>query len=90
MQQISIRFYLLPGKCLQAYFLYLPGMPSTVVADMKYNVLDETLRVRFVSGLIYEYKKVPLEVFKAMKKAHSKGTFLNQHIKGNYDFKKIQ
>ena len=65
-------------------------MPSSVIAEMKYDPVQSTLRVQFVSGLIYEYQKVPLEVFQAMRKAFSKGTFLNQYIKGNYEFKKLR
>jgi len=64
-------------------------MPSTVIADMKYNEETCVLRIRFLSGLVYEYQKVPPEVYKEMRKAFSKGTFLNQHIKGNYAFKKV-
>ena len=65
-------------------------MPSSVISEMKYDPVQFTLRVQFVSGLIYEYQKVPLEVYQAMRKAFSKGTFLNQYIKGNYVFKKIR
>jgi hypothetical protein len=64
-------------------------MPSTVIADMNYNAGNSTLRIRFVSGLIYEYQKVPEKIFRAMQRAGSKGAFLNQYIKGNYDYKKI-
>lgn len=39
--------------------------------------------------MIYDYKNVPEKVYKAMKTASSKGTYLNQHIKGKYDYKKV-
>jgi hypothetical protein len=64
-------------------------MPSTVVANMDYSKETKTLRIRFVSGLVYEYKQVPEKIFRAMQRAGSKGTFLNQFIKGHYDFEKI-
>lgn len=64
-------------------------MPSSVIANMNYDQQTGTLRIRFVSGLVYEYKKVPEKIFRAMKSAGSKGTFLNQYIKGHYDFIKI-
>ncbi len=64
-------------------------MPSSVIAGMSYNVATSTLRVTFVSGRVYEYKKVPEHIYQDMKRSDSKGTYLNQHIKGNYDFKKI-
>jgi hypothetical protein len=42
-----------------------------------------------VSGMVYEYKDVPEEVFNAFKTSGSKGTYLNRHIKGHYAFKKV-
>jgi KTSC domain len=65
-------------------------MPSSVIANMMYEPGSSTLRVRFLSGAVYEYKKVPVTVYDAMKTAFSKGTFLNKYIKGNYPFKKIK
>ena len=64
-------------------------MPSSVVAKMIYDEVTETLRIVYVSGMVYDYKKVPLKVYEAMKASDSKGTFLNQEIKGNYAFEKI-
>ena len=64
-------------------------MPSTVIDTIDYFPEILTLRVRFNSGLIYDYKKVPPEVFKSLKIAGSKGRFLNFHIKGKFDFERI-
>jgi hypothetical protein len=64
-------------------------MPSSVVANMSYDADTSTLRIIFVSGTIYDYKNVPEEVYHAMKTSGSKGTYLNQHIKGNYEFEKV-
>jgi hypothetical protein len=65
-------------------------MPSTVIASMDYNPETSTLRVTFVSGMIYEYKDVPEEIYIAMKTSGAKGIYLNQHIKGKYPFEKIR
>ncbi|MBV9986545.1 MAG: KTSC domain-containing protein [Chitinophagaceae bacterium] len=65
-------------------------MPSSVIASMEYDTAGKNLRVRFVSGLIYEYLNVPAQVFASMKKAISKGSFLNRHIKGHYEFRKVE
>jgi hypothetical protein len=64
-------------------------MPSSVVAHIEYDSHLSTLRVIYVSGMIYEYKNVPAEVFTEMKNAFAKGVFLNKHIKGKYPFEKI-
>lgn len=57
---------------------------------MSYDPTSTTLRVIFVSGMVYEYQKVPESVYLAMKNAPSKGAYLNQHIKGDYAFRKIK
>ena len=65
-------------------------MPSTVISSLRYDPESTTLRVIFVSGKVYDYKNVPIEVYKQMKNAPSKGNYLNKHIKGNYDYKKLK
>lgn len=64
-------------------------MPSTVIRSFSHDPATNTLRVVFVSGIVYEYLNVPPEIYAQMKAAFSKGTFLNDEIKGNYTFKKI-
>lgn len=57
---------------------------------MIYNEETETLRIVYVSGMVYDYKNVPWEVYQAMKTSGSKGTFLNRFIKGNFEFEKVE
>ena len=64
-------------------------MPSTVIADMNYIPENKILRIRFISGLVYEYIDVPGKVYAAMKNAVSKGTYLNRYIKGHYSYRKV-
>ena len=54
-----------------------------------YKSESATLRVVFLSGMIYEYKNVPEEIYQQMRTASSKGKYLNEHIKGRYIFEKI-
>ena len=65
-------------------------MPSTVVSAMRYDPVSATLRIIFVSGMIYDYKNVPPAKYEAMKTAGSKGKYLNKYIKRYYPFKKIK
>lgn len=65
-------------------------MPSSVVAAIRYDAPTSTLRVVYVSGSVYDYKKVPEKVYIEMKAASSKGEFLNKQIKPNYKFEKIK
>lgn len=64
-------------------------MPSSVILHAIYNSYSATLRVTFVSGLIYEYKNVPEKIYNAMMTSGSKGIYFNRHIKGQYEFKKV-
>jgi hypothetical protein len=65
-------------------------MPSSVVAEIKYDTCSRTLRIIYVSGMMYDYKNVPEQIYTALKTAFSKGTFLNKYIKGRYEFEKIE
>ena len=65
-------------------------MPSSVVSTMSYDIATATLTITFVTGMVYNYKKVPEEVYNALKASGAKGIFLNQHIKGKYPFEKIK
>lgn len=65
-------------------------MPSSVVAAIRYDEKTSKLRVIFQSGNIYDYLKVPEKVYDEMRKASSKGEFLNKEIKPNYEFEKIR
>ena len=65
-------------------------MPSSVVANFKYNAATSVLRVFFISGRVYDYLRVPDGVYQDMKQSASKGAFLNLHIKGAYRFKKVK
>jgi hypothetical protein len=65
-------------------------MPSSVIQRIHYYPDKHTLRVVFVSGMVYDYKEVPESVYKQMKAATSKGEFLNREIKNKYAFEKIE
>jgi KTSC domain len=65
-------------------------MPFSVVAGMHYDQVSATLRIIFVLGMVYDYKNVPEKIYKAMKTSGSKGTYLNQYIRPNYEFEKVK
>lgn len=65
-------------------------MPSTVISSMDYDKHTSTLKITFVSGLVYEYKNVPEEIYEAMRTSGAKGIYFNENIKGRYDFEKMQ
>ena len=65
-------------------------MPSTVISNIHYNASTFILRITFVSGIIYDYKNVPEEIYLALITSGAKGFYLNQHIKNKYSFEKIK
>ena len=64
-------------------------MPSTAIADIKYDPRRERLNVTFLTGRIYEYVDVPPEVVASFQSAFSKGAFFNSYIRDRYDFREI-
>lgn len=65
-------------------------MPSTVIDTLAYDEHNSMLEIRFQSGSIYQYKNVPKTTYQAMRRAQSKGTFLNEYIKGKFDFERLK
>ncbi len=61
---------------------------SSQISMASYNEQTRALTVMFNSGSTYEYSDVPVEVWKAYQSAESVGKFLNQYIKGKFEYKK--
>jgi hypothetical protein len=64
-------------------------MPSTVISKFNYNAATETLQIKFISGMVYNYLKVPEQVYLDMKNSRAKGIYFNEHIKDSYKFEKV-
>jgi len=64
-------------------------MSSSVVVAIRYDPSSSTLRVTYVSGLVYDYRNVPETVYAEMKLATSKGAFFDDNIKGKYEFERV-
>ena len=67
----------------------LSVMPSNAVAEVSYDHARERLAVTFVTGQVYEYVDVAVEVAASFQSAFSKGTFFNTYIRDRYDFREI-
>lgn len=63
-------------------------MPSTLIRKMSYDEERRILTILFVpSGHHYEYEDVPPEVYAAMRRAFSKGSYFNAHIRDRYPYR---
>jgi hypothetical protein len=67
----------------------LVEIESSNLKSASYNTEDETLKVTFKSGIVYEYYKVPWEKFTKLRMAESQGRFFNLNIGRSYEYKKL-
>lgn len=65
-------------------------MPSSVIKYFSYDEVTKTLKIIFVTNMVYLYKNVPEKIYKTFKASGSKGRYFNSHIKDKFNFKKIE
>jgi hypothetical protein len=65
------------------------SVDSSLVDTFEYDHGNKTLKVTFVSGSEYSYKKVPESTFAKALRATSKGRFFNKHIRNKFAFKAL-
>jgi len=63
---------------------------SSNIDSIGYNAKNEILRVKFLTGAIYDYLKVSLSEYTNLIGASSVGRYINESIKPNYGTVKIQ
>ena len=63
---------------------------SSNVKAIGYETTTNTLVVEYLSGLKYEYSNVPVNVFDELLNSVSKGKYMNQTIKGQYEGRRVQ
>jgi len=65
-------------------------MPSTVINHFSYDEESGSLKITFVTGMVYKYMKVPKKIFEMLKAAGSKGRYFNHYVKDKYPFEKVE
>jgi len=65
-------------------------MPSSVINHFSYDIESGTLKIAFVSGMIYQYRKVPQQIYDMFKASGSKGRYFNHFIRGKFKYKKLK
>ena len=65
-------------------------MPSSVIKHFSYDTVAKTLKVIFVTDMVYLYKNVPEKIYKMLKASGSKGRYFNSNIKDKFKFKKLE
>jgi hypothetical protein len=54
-----------------------------------YDDATGILRIRFVTGRLYDYLDVPREDWAGLQAASSKGRYFNFHIRGRYRYRRL-
>jgi len=62
---------------------------SSNIATAGYDAESLVMEVEFQNGNIYQYMGVPEEAYMGFKQADSCGRFLNEYIKGKFEFQKM-
>lgn len=62
----------------------MTNVVSSTVKAIGYSHNDETLRVEYLNGSVYDYPGVPNNIFVGLAVAQSIGSYINAHIKPNY------
>jgi lysyl-tRNA synthetase class 2 len=62
---------------------------SSMVKSYTYNPDDETLEVTFTNKASYRYSEVEQKTADALVEAESKGTFINEEVKGSHPYEKL-
>lgn len=71
----------------------MPEMEFVVSENVEaigYDVENRELHVRFLrSGVTYVYSNVDEYIFQELRMAKSKGAYINQRIRNNFEFRKL-
>ena len=62
---------------------------SSNISAVGYDMSFGSLIVEYKSGTKYQYKNVPYEVYENLLKAESKGRFVNENVKGKFEYGRI-
>lgn len=62
---------------------------SSNVSSIGYDAASQTLEVEFHNGGVYQYYGVPESTYQGFMTAGSKGTYLHDHIKNRYRYRKV-
>lgn len=65
------------------------SVESTNIDMIGYDDENSQLHVRFRSGAEYVYSEVPPAVYQEFLDADSKGKYLNERIKGRYEYARV-
>ena len=64
---------------------------SSAIVSVSYDAAKKALDLKYTSGKVYRYYKVPVEEYERFMEAPSLGTYLNKHFKPEgYKYRRIR
>ncbi|WP_101294553.1 KTSC domain-containing protein [Halegenticoccus soli] len=63
---------------------------SSSLKSVGYDPDDETLEIEFHSGGVYRYRDVPRRVYQELLSASSHGSYFHEHVRGQYDYRRLR
>jgi hypothetical protein len=71
--------------------MQLQPVSSSNLKAVGYDAETKTLQIEFLNGGLYEYYKVPENIYKGLMAASSHGSYFDQHIKkGGYRYRNLR
>ena len=68
----------------------MPHLQSSMMTFVKFDDDACELDITFTSGKTYRYLEVPVEVYKGLLDAKSKGEFFSDNIKDEFNFAEVR
>lgn len=68
----------------------LTKVSSSNVEAIGFDKTTSSLYVRYIGGKVYRYKDVPELVWRGLKLAQSKGSFLQTYVKGYFQYEVVE
>jgi hypothetical protein len=59
---------------------------SSAISSIGYDDRSSVLEVEFSSGAVYDYLNVPKQVYSALLRSPSKGSFVSRRVRDRYPF----
>lgn len=65
------------------------AVESSTLASVSYSPDRRWLELRFRNGRVYRYFEVPLQCYRALLEADSKGAYFNRSIRNRFPFQHV-
>jgi hypothetical protein len=63
---------------------------SSLLEAVAYDPVEMVLRIRFRSGAIFEYDRVPSVIYEELLAAPSKGGYFSEYIRPDYLYRRVR